>query len=338
MSAHGFMQPPAQELRHCTHSRIRVCSSTIEIAIYSSNTASPLLSDIRNANDAHRIFEAVRLGLLPLITRRLTPTERDLLRSGQVFVWEEGSSSGGGAEDGTPSAGLERWTDGRRWYVQMNVFMILLHPALPRPTDKRSRSQSRMREPFLFYEEKIQTTQEEKHQKAIRRARKASTASDSNPTAYDLPIRRQDRPSKPDGLTKQTYSCKSLFLFPVGAAFSPSYPDTDRVPSPSTFDTLFRTVVHHLDRHWLRLIPWILPVHALCALSHRTGILRIYPLGRRTWVPAAHMNCLPVTRSGASRFVRWLARGRLAGFPDATLVCGLAIRQPGTLFVYTTVF
>jgi hypothetical protein len=76
------------------------------------------LSDIRNANDAHRIFEAVRLGLLPLVTRRLTPTERDLLRSGQVFVWEEGSSSGGGAEDGTPSAGLERWTDGRRWYVR----------------------------------------------------------------------------------------------------------------------------------------------------------------------------------------------------------------------------
>ena len=52
------------------------------------------------------------------MTRRLTPTERDLLRSGQVFVWEEGSSSGGGAEDGTPSAGLERWTDGRRWYVR----------------------------------------------------------------------------------------------------------------------------------------------------------------------------------------------------------------------------
>lgn len=77
-----------------------------------------LPSDIRNANDAHRIFEAVRLGLLPLVTRRLTPTERDLLRSGQVFVWEEGSSSGGGAEDGTPSAGLERWTDGRRWYVR----------------------------------------------------------------------------------------------------------------------------------------------------------------------------------------------------------------------------
>jgi len=89
-----------------------------ETAEYPLTRPRPLpLSDIRNANDAHRIFEAVRLGLIPLITRRLTPTERDLLRSGQVFVWEEGSSSGGGAEDGTPSTGLERWTDGRRWYV-----------------------------------------------------------------------------------------------------------------------------------------------------------------------------------------------------------------------------
>lgn len=194
--------------------------------------ALALLSDIRNANDAHRIFEAVRLGLLPLVTRRLTPTERDLLRSGQVFVWEEGSSSGGGAEDGTPSAGLERWTDGRRWYVRS---IPLYHPISshllpsfpPSPTDDPSRSQSRMREPFLFYEEKIQTTQEEKHQKAIRRARKASTASEPNQTPYDPPIRRQDRPSKPDGLTKQTYSCKHLVPFAVEAPFlsRPSYSD-----------------------------------------------------------------------------------------------------------------
>ena len=99
-----------------------------------------------------------------------------------------------------------------------------------------------MREPFLFYEEKIQTTQEEKHQKAIRRARKASTASDSNThTSYDPPIRRQDRPSKPDGLTKQTYSCKRLMLFPVGARFSPRYSDSDCVLSLSLyFNTSFQ--------------------------------------------------------------------------------------------------
>ena len=66
-----------------------------------------------------------------------------------------------------------------------------------------------MREPFLFYEEKVQTTAEEKQAKADRRARKASTTSDSQPVLATLqPVRRQDRPTKLDGLTKQTYSCE----------------------------------------------------------------------------------------------------------------------------------
>ena len=61
--------------------------------------------DIRDARDAHIILEAVRLGVLPLITRRLSSTEREQLSSGHVFVWEEAEFKGG----------LERWTDGRRW-------------------------------------------------------------------------------------------------------------------------------------------------------------------------------------------------------------------------------
>lgn len=79
----------------------------------------------------------------------------------------------------------------------------MLTPHLPH------RSQSRMREPFLFYEEKVQTTAEEKHAKAERRARKASTSDSAMPPGSLMPpVRRQDRPSKPDGLTKQTYSCQ----------------------------------------------------------------------------------------------------------------------------------
>ena len=64
--------------------------------------------DLRDARDAHVIFEAVRLGLLPLIKRRLTAEERELLCSGNVFVWEEAEHKGG----------LERWTDGRRWWLR----------------------------------------------------------------------------------------------------------------------------------------------------------------------------------------------------------------------------
>ncbi|KAK1222749.1 hypothetical protein PQX77_014389 [Marasmius sp. AFHP31] len=123
---------------------------------------------IRDAHDAHVVLEAVRLNILPIIKRRLIASERELLNSGNVFVWEEAEDEGG----------LLRWTDGRRW------------------------SQSRMRGDYLFYEEKVETTQEEKDAKAARRARRAS-----DPTAIlPPPTRRKDRPSKPNGLTKQTYS------------------------------------------------------------------------------------------------------------------------------------
>lgn len=45
--------------------------------------------DLRDARDAHIVFEAVRLNILPLITRRLTTMEREQLVSGNVFVWQE---------------------------------------------------------------------------------------------------------------------------------------------------------------------------------------------------------------------------------------------------------
>ncbi|KAF8055191.1 Gti1/Pac2 family-domain-containing protein [Lyophyllum atratum] len=123
---------------------------------------------LRDAHDAHVVLEAVRLNLLPIIKRRLLSSERDDLKSGHVYVWEEAQDEGG----------LLRWTDGRRW------------------------SQSRMRGDYLFYEEKVETTQEERDAKAARRARRASDPS----AVLPLPTRRKDRPSKPDGLTKQTYS------------------------------------------------------------------------------------------------------------------------------------
>ncbi|CAA7263930.1 unnamed protein product [Cyclocybe aegerita] len=123
---------------------------------------------IRDVHDAHIVLEAVRLNILPLLKRRLLASERDELKSGHVYVWEEAQDDGG----------LLRWTDGRRW------------------------SQSRMRGDYLFYEEKIETTQEERDAKAARRARRAS---DPN-AVVPPPIRRKDRPTKPNGLTKQTYS------------------------------------------------------------------------------------------------------------------------------------
>ncbi|KAG9101890.1 hypothetical protein FRC06_002504 [Ceratobasidium sp. 370] len=143
-------------------------SSSLTPIVPRSRATHPNLH-IRTAHDAHLVFEAVRRGLMPMITHRLSAADRDLLRSGEVFCWEEADYKGG----------LERWTDGRKW------------------------SQSRMREPFLFYTENVMMTPEEKEAKAARRARKPSDLRErTKPSTF----RRQDRPAKPDGLTKQTYS------------------------------------------------------------------------------------------------------------------------------------
>lgn len=123
---------------------------------------------IRNAQDALILFEAVRLNILPLITRRLNGNERSQLKSGDIFVWEESENKGA----------LSRWTDGRRW------------------------SQSRMRGDYLWYQEQIDISQEERDAKAARRALKTLDPTSSPSTVS----RRQDRPAKPGGLIKQTYS------------------------------------------------------------------------------------------------------------------------------------
>lgn len=76
---------------------------------------------VRDARDAQIMFEACRLGILKPVSRRLNDSERAMfIKSGSVFIWQE-------ADD---DIGLKRWTDGLMW------------------------SCSRMREPFLFYEEK----------------------------------------------------------------------------------------------------------------------------------------------------------------------------------------
>jgi len=100
---------------------------------------------VRDAHDACVVLEAVRKGVLPLWTKRLTPAERNSVRPGNIYVWEEADEKGG----------LERWTDGRRW------------------------TQSRMRLDFLFYEELAPLTEEDKEVK--RQLRSSAEASNTAP-------------------------------------------------------------------------------------------------------------------------------------------------------------
>lgn len=82
---------------------------------------------VRSPADAHIIFHAVSLGLLPIVSRRLDAEERRAITTGCVFVWEER-----GPNTEATGLGIERWTDSIRW------------------------GPSRVRDEFLFYHEKQQ--------------------------------------------------------------------------------------------------------------------------------------------------------------------------------------
>lgn len=58
---------------------------------------------IRTCADAILIFQACQNGLLPRLQGRLSERERQSIRSGSVFVWDE------------DEGGMRRWTDGRSW-------------------------------------------------------------------------------------------------------------------------------------------------------------------------------------------------------------------------------
>ncbi|OBZ70748.1 cAMP-independent regulatory protein pac2 [Grifola frondosa] len=72
----------------------------------------PTLSDvhIRTSQDAHKLFYAVQLGLLPKIEKRLDANERAALRPGDVFVWEEK-----GPNTDAFNVSMERFTEGKSW-------------------------------------------------------------------------------------------------------------------------------------------------------------------------------------------------------------------------------
>lgn len=65
--------------------------------------APPFQGFIANTYDALLVFEAARRGMIPRVTRRLNDTERSMVQSGSVFVYDEQES------------GIKRWTDGHSW-------------------------------------------------------------------------------------------------------------------------------------------------------------------------------------------------------------------------------
>ncbi|KZT57031.1 hypothetical protein CALCODRAFT_496691 [Calocera cornea HHB12733] len=133
------------------------CSGAVD---YRSRGPTVPRAAVSSQHDALVIFEACRRGCLPVMRHRLADNEKDIhIVPGSVYVWEEAHASD------RSSRCLRRWTDGVKW------------------------SQSRMREPFLFYEEvpPFERTEQDRRN----RARHPS---------------RRDRVIKPDGLKKLTFS------------------------------------------------------------------------------------------------------------------------------------
>ena len=66
-------------------------------------TGPPWTGWIETTGDALLILEAARRGIIPRVTRRLLDSERRMITSGSVFVFDENES------------GMKRWTDGFSW-------------------------------------------------------------------------------------------------------------------------------------------------------------------------------------------------------------------------------
>ncbi|KAG6332531.1 hypothetical protein ID866_6560 [Astraeus odoratus] len=84
-------------------------------------TEPPWSGWIETTGDALLILEAARQGLIPRVTRRLVDSERKMITSGSVFVFDEDES------------GIKRWTDGFFWSPSRILGNFLLY----RETDKR---------------------------------------------------------------------------------------------------------------------------------------------------------------------------------------------------------
>ena len=58
---------------------------------------------VKTLEDAMLVINAVELGELPIVSKRLSPKDRLAIESGSCFVWREGHSK------------ISRWTDGFYW-------------------------------------------------------------------------------------------------------------------------------------------------------------------------------------------------------------------------------
>ena len=159
---------------------------------------------MRTPQDAIILFEACRIGMLPRVQRRLSEKERQSIRSGSVFVWDE------------REAGMRRWTDGKSW------------------------SASRVSGSFLTYREMEGKRGGTGFAQATKTPESGRTSADDGDGGEEGPDGYR---YKPDGLMKQSFSITTstnqhLHLI---SYYSRAHPNAPGLQQPST-DPNLRTV------------------------------------------------------------------------------------------------
>ncbi|KAL8918874.1 MAG: hypothetical protein Q9172_005232 [Xanthocarpia lactea] len=163
---------------------------------------------VRTPADAIVLFEACRLGLLPRVQRRLSEKERQSIKSGSVFVWDE------------REAGMRRWTDGKSW------------------------SASRVSGSFLTYREMEGKRGGTGFVPSLAASRAGKTPESTRGSDSDAEGPQEDGPDgyryKPDGLMKQSFSITTsngnhLHLI---SYYSRSSPNAQTLNNPSSDPTL----------------------------------------------------------------------------------------------------
>ncbi|KLT40744.1 hypothetical protein CC85DRAFT_303862 [Cutaneotrichosporon oleaginosum] len=87
--------------------------------------APPFRGFIATTYDALLVFEAARRGMIPRVTRRLNDSERSMVQSGSVFVYDEQES------------GIKRWTDGHSWSPSRILANFLVYRETIKPAESK---------------------------------------------------------------------------------------------------------------------------------------------------------------------------------------------------------
>ncbi|KAG8529405.1 uncharacterized protein KY384_006042 [Bacidia gigantensis] len=177
---------------------------------FSSDTSSDMETyhgHVRTPADAIILFEACRLGLLPRVQRRLSEKERQSIKSGSVFVWDE------------REAGMRRWTDGKSWSASRVSGSFLTYREME---GKRGGGGNGYPPPVTAL------------------ARAGRTPESTHGSESDIDLAGEEGPDgyryKPDGLVKQSFSITTssgnhLHLI---SYYSRTHPASQQLNSPST--------------------------------------------------------------------------------------------------------